>query len=332
MKFSLLFLCFFSVLAQAEDTFQYKRVAFYPLDGHANDASGYDKHGVISGASLTSDRFAQQSGAYLFDGKDDYVRITSTLQQDADTIFFGNADFALSIWVKQAENQQVGVLMGGLAMNRFTLCCAVLVGYALHVDSNDELYLTLMNGGYAYTGGGCAASACIRYPLNASLTDNKWHHLVINVDKANAVGAFYFDGELRANFDPSHYQEAVEYYGFFMKSATQTLGYGSVPVTLDALNQNILQTAFWHGALDEAQSFARQLSATEIQTLASHDTRLPVVWRNQSSTLNAEFKLHIPYLQFMTADGNLPLSADLTWLPDAQGRLLFEVEKYQALE
>lgn len=52
-----------------------KIIAFYPFNGNANDASGHDHHGIVSGAVLTADRFGHPNSAYYFDGINDHIRI-----------------------------------------------------------------------------------------------------------------------------------------------------------------------------------------------------------------------------------------------------------------
>jgi hypothetical protein len=52
-----------------------RRVAYYPFNGNAEDASGYNNHGIVSGAVLTEDWQGNPNSAYYFDGVDDYVRI-----------------------------------------------------------------------------------------------------------------------------------------------------------------------------------------------------------------------------------------------------------------
>jgi len=52
-------------------------VAYYPFTGNADDASGYGHHGIVSGATLTEDRFGNADHAYLFDGSNDVIRIPS---------------------------------------------------------------------------------------------------------------------------------------------------------------------------------------------------------------------------------------------------------------
>ena len=52
-----------------------KLVAHYPFNGDAMDASGYNNHGIVSGAVLVPDRNGVENGAYYFDGVDDFIRV-----------------------------------------------------------------------------------------------------------------------------------------------------------------------------------------------------------------------------------------------------------------
>ncbi len=52
-------------------------VCYYPLDGNANDESGNNNNGIVSGAALVSDRFNEDNKAYFFDGSNDVINITN---------------------------------------------------------------------------------------------------------------------------------------------------------------------------------------------------------------------------------------------------------------
>ena len=53
-------------------------IAYYPMDGNANDAGPNGLHGTISGAVPAADRFGNPSGALLFDGINDYVELPAS--------------------------------------------------------------------------------------------------------------------------------------------------------------------------------------------------------------------------------------------------------------
>ncbi len=56
-------------------------VAYYPLDGTAEDASGNGHHGTVHGATWTAGKVEQ---ALSFDGSDDYVRMPLSLALSGD--------------------------------------------------------------------------------------------------------------------------------------------------------------------------------------------------------------------------------------------------------
>jgi hypothetical protein len=55
-------------------------VAYYTFAGNADDQSGYDHHGTVSGATPAEDRNGIPSNAYFFDGVSNSVRVPNTPQ------------------------------------------------------------------------------------------------------------------------------------------------------------------------------------------------------------------------------------------------------------
>lgn len=51
-------------------------IAYYPFDGNANNVSGNNHNGIVTGASLTADRFGTPNSSYSFDGVDDKIQIS----------------------------------------------------------------------------------------------------------------------------------------------------------------------------------------------------------------------------------------------------------------
>jgi len=52
-------------------------IAWYPFNGNAQDISGNQLHGTVSGAKLTADSLGQPQAAYLFDGVNDHIRVAN---------------------------------------------------------------------------------------------------------------------------------------------------------------------------------------------------------------------------------------------------------------
>jgi hypothetical protein len=84
-------------------------VAYYPFNGNANDASGNGHHGIVHGATLSKDRFGNSDSAYEFDGRNDYIHLSSL-----DSIGFKNG--TVTLWFKLAT----GFHTGDKAINLFS--------------------------------------------------------------------------------------------------------------------------------------------------------------------------------------------------------------------
>ena len=69
-------------------------VGWWGFNGNAQDGSGNGNHGTVNGATLTTDRFGNQNGAYDFDGVNDYVDLG-----DMSAYIDNLGQFTLSYWV-----------------------------------------------------------------------------------------------------------------------------------------------------------------------------------------------------------------------------------------
>ena len=71
-------------------------VGYWSFNGHAYDASGFNNHGSVIGAVLTSDRFDRMYSAYYFDGND----VINVPHSESLIFEPSNSDYALSLWVQ----------------------------------------------------------------------------------------------------------------------------------------------------------------------------------------------------------------------------------------
>jgi hypothetical protein len=72
-------------------------VAFYPFNGNANDESGFNNNGTVSGALLVDDRWGNSVSAYSFDGINDNIRVLSSA-----SLNFQNST-TINFWIKVGE-------------------------------------------------------------------------------------------------------------------------------------------------------------------------------------------------------------------------------------
>jgi hypothetical protein len=80
-------------------------VGWWGFNGNAQDGSGNGNHGTVNGATLTTDRFGNQNGAYDFDGVNDNVLV----QMDSNLAPIGKSYYSYSIWFQ--GNPGDGILM-----------------------------------------------------------------------------------------------------------------------------------------------------------------------------------------------------------------------------
>jgi hypothetical protein len=67
-------------------------IAWYPLDGNANDASGYNLNGTLMGPVTTTNRSGGANSALLFDGVDDRIDV-------GDRFNTLSVPFSIAMWV-----------------------------------------------------------------------------------------------------------------------------------------------------------------------------------------------------------------------------------------
>jgi len=111
-------------------------VAYYPLEGNANDISGNGYHGTVYGATLTQDRFGNPNRAYQFDGVNDYILAPVNINPDV------MPKVTMTAWVKANDvasvRQVISTDNGGLDRtvgidNRLsgTCCWSAFIGTGL---------------------------------------------------------------------------------------------------------------------------------------------------------------------------------------------------------
>ncbi|MCX6151260.1 MAG: T9SS type A sorting domain-containing protein [Ignavibacteriales bacterium] len=72
-------------------------VLYFPFNGNANDASGNNNNGNVSGAKLTNDYFGNSNGAYDFNGIDNYIKVANNSGLNFQS------SITVSIWIKVGQ-------------------------------------------------------------------------------------------------------------------------------------------------------------------------------------------------------------------------------------
>jgi hypothetical protein len=72
-------------------------VGWWGFNGNAQDGSGNGNHGTVNGATLTTDRFGNQNGAYSFDGQGNRINILNQLFN------LGWQNYTISAWFQTSS-------------------------------------------------------------------------------------------------------------------------------------------------------------------------------------------------------------------------------------
>ena len=152
----------FSMSAQTLPVPSSSLVAFYDLNGNANDLSGNNFHLVNSSITGTSDRFNASTNAMFFSG----TGSTFLYMLDGAPLNLVNSNITISFWYRTSSTSYAGIIDNSQA--------ATSNGYG--IDN--------YNGRFRFLGGGNLTGPQYK-------ADNAWHHVVFV--KSGTKGVFYQD-------------------------------------------------------------------------------------------------------------------------------------------
>ena len=152
-------------------------VAYYPLNGNANDASGNGNNGRVVGAKPCADRFGKANGAFRFNGVGNHISFKSVPLNKLD-------NWSLSAWINPASTNQfaMAVCLGFDDGNTGD-------GFAFGMTSdnyNTGNHLTGVLGGVKWVPSGYT------FP-----SPDAWYHVVML--RNDGVTKFYVNGVQTAN-------------------------------------------------------------------------------------------------------------------------------------
>ncbi len=161
-------------------------VAWYPFNGNANDESGNNNNGIVTGATLTTDRFENANSAYYFRNNTDIIRIhnSSTINQNAVT-----DNYTVSFWYKtDTENTPLDYYSVLIAKDGTP-------GYPYkfyHTVRDDSI---IVSGSVYDFSSGIGSTAKFSYIKNSA-----WHQITFVVDQARDTIFLYIDGGLKSKY------------------------------------------------------------------------------------------------------------------------------------
>ena len=212
-------------------------VGFYPFTGNASDSSGYENHGTVYGATLSSDRFNQKNKAYSFDGKSSYIKCLRAGLS-------GNPRISISFWVNTSINglgELIGWGAGGIS------------GADLRVQINDKSGCTNGNN-LAFD----TYNNVIR--KTAPITLNKWEHFVL-----------IYDGRTSTNIlSTKIFKNNTELLNTCSSQIISTTNISTKFPIIFGKYHGTIQNNFFSGLLDDIRIYNRILEPIEIKYLSTH--------------------------------------------------------------
>ncbi|MGB0429926.1 MAG: LamG-like jellyroll fold domain-containing protein [Bacteroidia bacterium] len=148
------------------------------MSGNAMDSSGFSYHGKVVGATLAKDRFNNDSSAYYFDGKNDYIEFINPEKLNVNT-----DEISVSLWFKPEKGNYYNTL---IAHNGFHFIIQLM-------DNNLEPAFAIQRLTFDYKG---AKKKQNRLTLNETMSTSKWSHLVCVFDSSSNNISVYIDGKL----------------------------------------------------------------------------------------------------------------------------------------
>jgi hypothetical protein len=215
-------------------------VAYYPFNGNANDVSGNDLNGIVTRATLTTDRKGNSNNAYDFD----FINASFGQQNDEIYIPFKSTlnvtNITVSVWLYPRSYYWGSNPGSSIIINRFQYTYSTPSGgsWELRFDQNS------VQGTIFGTPNGIGTATS-----NTSLQLNTWHHIVMTYD-GNQI-KLYINGNLSATQSYSQPMNIVGNSGICIGESNQANG-------------------FWYhtdGKIDDIGIWNRALSNTEIQQL-----------------------------------------------------------------
>lgn len=212
-------------------------VAYYPMNGTADDISSFNNHGIVKGTKATSDRFGNKESALYFDGINDFIKIPHNESLNFDV---NNDCYTLCFWVKSEFSNQP---------NSFGEACII-------TKSNDFMYS-------AYPFNVYGAPGMLSFDIrdkgaysnpNTSILDNhfnsEWNHIALIVTPKNI--SVFINGRLR-EIKPLSLSENT-------KCANDIL-----------IGTDYFNSTFFKGALDDVRLYGSALKANKVYDIYNYN-------------------------------------------------------------
>ena len=242
MKFIISTIIFFSLVlnnfAFGEIPQSSEIIAYYPFSGNANDSSGNEYDGTISGdPQLTTDRFGNSNSAYIFDGAGDWIYFgTDTLPENNE----GDVSdpFTISVWAKSSSSSTMSLFAYGGMVS----CGGGRYGAVVRLGTN--IQFNSCNNGFNTSASG-------------NNSDGNWHQYVFTWNGSNSRKV-YIDGSL-VNSNSTSNVFRIQNTGLVLGRQFMDWAEGTT----------------FTGSADELRLWSTELSSSEVQTLYNTESNAP---------------------------------------------------------
>ncbi|MEY4114954.1 MAG: hypothetical protein RLZ76_1647, partial [Bacteroidota bacterium] len=214
-------------------------VVYYPFNGNANDTSGNANNGLVTRATLTTDRFGTANTAYSFDGSSTSIKIP--FSSSINSIQKG---LTVSAWIYMQGGTPAGNPPRLLEL-RGAYGNGGNAGFVLLSQGNSDSARTFETRWYNNNG-----ATNISIAPTSSVTSKEWHHVVFTADGESAVGKFYVDGILRGTNAQMQNQGKIT-----------SCDYNSNAIFIGIEPGG---TGAWGGKIDELRIYNRALDSNEV--------------------------------------------------------------------
>jgi len=215
-------------------------IAYYPLNGNANDLSGNTLNAIKNSGSLDTNRFGQINSCYKFNGEDQYIEIP-----DNDALSISTTgELSISIWIRPdatdfSNSQGSGFIhwagKGEVKQHEWT--------FRMYNESSDRPNRI---SGYVFNlEGGLGAGSFTEESIKVS----KWIHIVITFNQEKDEIQLYKNGA---------FKDIDTFSGYNITAKN-----GTAPFRLGTRDLK----SFFNGAIDDVRVYNRALKTREIRKL-----------------------------------------------------------------
>ena len=208
-------------------------VGWWPFTGNAIDSSGNGNNGTVNGAIPDNDRYGSTNHSYLFNGINNYIRVSNNPNLVLDS------NFTISCWVKILGLNTFNTFLSN-ASNNQTGVSGWVWGYA-NFSSPAKIHFQA----YPFYNNSTLSQ------IGGNLT-NTWHNISVTYDKGDSKLKYFVNGQMTDTFTIA-YNITNANLDFFIGNHFQNNNPSTPVPTNGSFNGNIDDIGIWNRALTQQE-------------------------------------------------------------------------------